>query len=272
MDNKGLDIRTSRGFIKPAFPVLFYWEIEMPSEGQTAIQHILPSVYVDVIFPLSQWIDISGSAPMQTEPFVSPILSSSRKLFFSPGSRLFGIRFMAGRAGEALACPPSELLQAPNEYYSVMKGQIARPIYNAVFGRPDFVSRVMELNNFFGNTCSANRSNQPICDLSLEYIRAHPTAKVSDLTRLTGYSRRWIERTMKENIGVPPQEVIRITRFNRFLHGLKNKGLESLTTLAMDSGYYDQGHQIREFRRFMPATPTEFIKSEPLLSTIMNHV
>ncbi len=272
MDTKGFKIRTSHGSIRPAFPVLFYWESEMGSGGQTAIQHILPSVYVDVIFPLSKWIDIAGAEPKQTAPFVSPILSSGRKLFFSPGSRLFGIRFMAGHAGEILACPPRELLQAPNEFYSVTKSQIARPIYDAVFGQPDFVSRVIDLNHFFGKTCSATLTSKPICDLSLEYIRSHPNAKVSDLTRLTGYSRRWLEISLKENIGVPPQQVIRITRFNRFLHGLKNKGLDTLTTLAMDSGYYDQGHQIREFRRFIPTTPTAFIESDPMLCKVMNHI
>ena len=57
-----------------------------------AFQHVLPAVYIDIIFPIEKWIGTDGYEAIRTEPFLSPILHTARKVVFSRNSRLFGIR------------------------------------------------------------------------------------------------------------------------------------------------------------------------------------
>lgn len=74
------NIKTSHGLVVPAFPVFFYWEIEMEPDAPDAFQHVLPAVYIDMIFPIEKWIGTDGYDSVRTEPFVSPILHTEVEL------------------------------------------------------------------------------------------------------------------------------------------------------------------------------------------------
>lgn len=273
MNNDGYGIRTSHGLVEAVRPVHYYFEIEMKSGRPDAFQHVLPSVYIDMIFPVSQWIGIDGFEAARTEPFISPILRTGRKLVFSRNCKLFGIRFDAVYVDRLYDVSPKELLQGPNDLASCLKKPIAKSILDIVADNLDFESRVRKLNDLIRECCDQSAdTHKSICTFSLEHIRSNPHSKVRDLSRLTGYSSRWIERLFMENMGCTPQEIIRITRFNRFLTLLKKDDFSNLTSLVFDCGYYDQSHLIRDFRSFAPKSPSEFKRDIPLLSNVFNHI
>jgi AraC-like DNA-binding protein len=65
---------------------------------------------------------------------------------------------------------------------------------------------------------------------------------------------------------MPPKTVARILRFQRAVRILKAGRQVRWTELALDCGYYDQAHMIREFGEFAGRTPTEFMRqSLPLM-------
>lgn len=266
-------IKISHGLVVPAVPVLFYWEIEMEPDTADAVQHVLPAVYIDMIFPIEKWIGTDGYDSVRTEPFLSPILHAARKVVFSRNSRLFGIRFDPVYVTGLYEGSPRELDQGANDFASFVIKPLAHEMLEAVYEANDFESRARKVNKLIRDRCEPKTNRgKSVCTFTLEYIRSHPHSKVKDLSRLTGYSSRWIERLFNENIGCTPQEIIRITRFNRFLSRLQTNDLSNLASLASECGYYDQSHQIREFRSFAPASPSEFHRDLPLLSNVFNHV
>ena len=266
-------IKTSHGLVVPAVPVLFYWEIEMQPDAPDAFQHVLPAVYIDMIFPIEKWIGTDGYGSARTEPFLSPILHTARKVVFSRNCRLFGIRFDPVSVTGLYEGSPSELDQGANDFASFVTKPLAHEMLEAVYEADDFESRTRKVNQLIRDRCEPKTNTcKSVCTFSLEYIRSQPHSKVKDLARLTGYSSRWIERLFNENIGCTPQEIIRITRFNRFVALLKTDNSSSLTSLAFECGYYDQSHLIHDFRRFSPNCPSEFQRNFPLLSKVMNHI
>lgn len=266
-------IKTSHGLIEPARPVHYYFEIEMEPGSPDAFQHVLPSVYIDMIFPISEWMGIDGFEAARTDPFISPILRTGRKLVFSRNCKLFGIRFDAVYVNRLYAGSPKELIQGPNDLASCLKKPLARSMSAIVADNVDFATRIRKLNELIRESCDqSTNTHNSICTFSLEHIRSNPHSKVKDLSRATGYSSRWIERLFMENMGCTPQEVIRITRFNRFLTLLKKDDFSNLTSLVFDCGYYDQSHLIRDFRSFAPKSPSEFKRDIPLLSNVFNHI
>jgi AraC-like DNA-binding protein len=70
--------------------------------------------------------------------------------------------------------------------------------------------------------------------------------RVRDLASRLGPSERTLERAFLDVVGVTAKQMIRLVRFHA--------ALRSDDTLA----YYDQSHQIHEFRAFAGVTPTEF--------------
>jgi len=77
-------------------------------------------------------------------------------------------------------------------------------------------------------------------------------------------STRNFERRFTEQVGITPKLFSCITRFNNALAlKLKNPKKE-WTSIAYESGYFDQMHLIKDFKKFSGNTPSMFLKQTPL--------
>jgi AraC-like DNA-binding protein len=70
-------------------------------------------------------------------------------------------------------------------------------------------------------------------------------------------SSRYLNKLFVQNLGVSPKQYHQIIRFQQSLQ-LLNKGADSLTTIAYQSGYFDQSHFIKEFKKFTHTLPSDF--------------
>lgn len=68
-------------------------------------------------------------------------------------------------------------------------------------------------------------------------------------------SQRQFERQFKNLTGMTPKMFSSITRFSLSEKYLRLHPNESLFSVALDCGYYDHSHLIREFKRFGGASP-----------------
>jgi len=79
---------------------------------------------------------------------------------------------------------------------------------------------------------------------------------------VSDFSKRGIQRKFRHFIGISPNVYERIIKLNKIKAQLSNGDFESLTQLALDNGYFDQAHFIRDFKYFMKLTPSEYYKSK----------
>lgn len=77
--------------------------------------------------------------------------------------------------------------------------------------------------------------------------------RVGDLVDASGYSHRRFIDLFRGATGMPPAIYARLLRFRRALR--LAAGEASWTGVALDAGYSDQAHLIREFRAFSGLTP-----------------
>src|SRR4051794_18232605 len=82
-------------------------------------------------------------------------------------------------------------------------------------------------------------------------------ARVGELARELGYSRRHLTATFREELGLPPKALGRVLRFARARRLLEAGG--ELADIAYACGYYDQAHLNRDFRDLAGITPTELL-------------
>ncbi len=83
---------------------------------------------------------------------------------------------------------------------------------------------------------------------------------IESLCKYLGYSVRQVERSFIEKVGISPKLYARIIRFHFAMHNYRQKEYESLSQLALDSGYSDQAHFIREFKQFSSLNPRRYFK------------
>jgi|WetSurMetagenome_2_1015567.scaffolds.fasta_scaffold185651_2 transcriptional regulator GlxA family with amidase domain len=91
--------------------------------------------------------------------------------------------------------------------------------------------------------------------------------KVSELAKTHNISSRHLERKFREYSGMPPKLYSRIARFQRAVRSYGSTTHGSLTSLALDCGYYDQSHFIHEFKTFSGYSPGQYFAGEAAEAT-----
>jgi len=87
--------------------------------------------------------------------------------------------------------------------------------------------------------------------------RSHGSIPVDDLARQCGLSPRQFRRTVLEQAGLGPKFLARVLRFRHAVSRAPAAGRD-FARLALDCGYYDQAHLIRDFRQFAGQTPAVY--------------
>jgi AraC-like DNA-binding protein len=82
-------------------------------------------------------------------------------------------------------------------------------------------------------------------------------ATVARVASALGVSERQLERRFLARVGVTPKRFATLRRFERAV--ALSRTAPSLTSAAIDAGYYDQSHFIRDFRRFVGAAPGDVL-------------
>jgi AraC-like DNA-binding protein len=86
------------------------------------------------------------------------------------------------------------------------------------------------------------------------------------LARELGYSRKHVITLFRDQVGIPPKLLARLVRFDRLVQHLRRGGPGTWAELAVEFGYYDQAHLVRDVRQFTGVTPSEVrpLTADPL--------
>lgn len=143
-------------------------------------------------------------------------------------------------------------------------GQSAESLYDTLTHLKHSAEKVNTLNTFFYNLATQRKSsNQTLLPAVLQYV-AHQQGLVTveQLIKYSGYTERYIERIFAQQIGMSPKKFGNIVQLHSFLKLLRNKQTEtSLTTICYESGYFDQSHLIRSFKKYTGITPTHYLNN-----------
>lgn len=91
-------------------------------------------------------------------------------------------------------------------------------------------------------------------------IKEKGQIKVADVLQKIHMTERTFERNFLKLTGLKPKQFARIIQFQSSLNRLDKNNFESLVTLGMDSGFADQSHFIRTFKKYTGQTPSYYLK------------
>jgi AraC-like DNA-binding protein len=77
-------------------------------------------------------------------------------------------------------------------------------------------------------------------------------------------SLRTFERRFTAQVGIPPKLFSCVARFNHAFSDKLKDPTKDWTSIALEHGYYDQNHLIKDFNRFAGTSPKVFLKQTPL--------
>jgi len=98
-------------------------------------------------------------------------------------------------------------------------------------------------------------SNQ-LLDEALAFIEARKgQITVKHLLEKLTVNYKWLERNFHNYLGLTPKEYIRLQRFKHtYIDLIQSKCEKSLFNIAIDNGYYDTGHMLKDLKHFAGTT------------------
>lgn len=86
-------------------------------------------------------------------------------------------------------------------------------------------------------------------------LKARGRMPIRDVAIALGWSGRRLERAFERDVGIRPKLYARIVRLNAVLATLDDAERARAVDLALDAGYFDQAHLLRDFRALAGRTP-----------------
>lgn len=95
-----------------------------------------------------------------------------------------------------------------------------------------------------------------------DYIRTHyaENIRLEDLGAVVGYSRSYLVRAFKKTFGMTPYAYLINCRIQRARHALRRG--DRIVDVALDTGFADQAHFQRMFKRLTAITPRHYARAQ----------
>ena len=104
-----------------------------------------------------------------------------------------------------------------------------------------------------------------VCNDVLALLEARPDiVHVGELCEALRMTERTLQRLTTDRMGLPPKWLIQRRRLHDATLAIK-QGRGDLASIAVESGYADQAHFTRDFRRFTGMTPGAYLRAQPPL-------
>ena len=248
--NAGEAVSDYREYAPPrelADRVLCFWTQSITGKGDYE-QRVLPDGCIDIVF-------INGGTPLVVGPWVKPFIAR-----FPVSTSILGARWYPGLAPALLGAPATELLNQQVELRDICGRSLSSSL-ERVSQQPTLDARRSAFETSLLNLLPSVEPSERIVNASIRWLARHPHGRIEKLSRLTGMSRRQLQRRISASVGYGPKAFQSIVRFQRLVHLAARVGRRSLVDLAMQVGYADQAHMTREVQRFSGCPPTLLFES-----------
>lgn len=107
-----------------------------------------------------------------------------------------------------------------------------------------------------------DKKNSCIQSILQKIFQSNGTIRTNELSEQLAYSEQYINRIFKNQTGLTPKNYSSLVRFQKALTLLMEESSKiDLTDISMKSGYYDQSHMIKDFKKYTNQTPQAFIQT-----------
>ena len=166
---------------------------------------------------------------------------------------LLGVHFRPGAARSFLDAPAPEVVDRIADE-SVLCSPLARAIAGTV-RNADACRRVELLQVALAALVgSPSRGELLVRGAVRALVQRQGHVAIEPLAQAFGVTRRQLERRFIEELGIAPKSLAAVLRFRRALNMIDALTDDS-TGVALECGYYDQSHLIRDFKRFTGTAP-----------------
>jgi AraC-like DNA-binding protein len=201
---------------------------------------VAPDGCVDIVYDREQGLRVVGAMTVE------------QRFQFSSGASQTGVRFRPGMAGTFLDLPVAELTDGSAALADIWQGS-ARSLQQQL---DDARSIGDAMRLLLASVAVPESAPDPVQRAIDALTAANGNADLDLLARQANLSPRQFRRRCLEESGLTPKHLARVLRFRHASQIARASGHRpDWAVIALDAGYYDQSHFIRDFREFTGRTP-----------------
>ncbi len=248
------------------------------AEKKFRLTRLLPSEHVS-FFVERYWIvswDLRGQEPYVQETLPYPCIhlvferERSRVYGVETGrftrqledqGQVFGIKFKPGAFYPFVRVPISGLTNTSVSFQDIF-GMAAGDLEEAIFAREDEGEMKEIVEDFLRGQLPKKDEN--VCEVHriVDHIIEHQEiTRVDDVVEQLRLNKRSLQRLFSQYVGVSPKWVIKRYRLHEVAERLSAGNVVDWTQLALDLGYFDQAHFIKDFKAIVGRTPGEYARA-----------
>ncbi len=176
-------------------------------------------------------------------------------------SEMFIINFHKGKAYPFVEMPLHLLTDSVVDGDLVMTNEILNmreTLLSLTLVKQKFLFAETHLLNMFGHKLVVN----PFVDYAVNHILQKPhQTSIEKVSQKVGFSQKHFIKIFKEHVGLTPKSFLKIIRFQKAIQEIEQSRVADWSSVAFESGYYDQAHFINDFKTFSGFTPTQYLKT-----------
>lgn len=239
--------------LKSVIECLWTLESETPSPQP---EKILPDGCLELILNFgARFIQhLDYTTQLQPHTFVAGQLT--KPLFIAPTGavQLIGIRFHPGGTTAFFRLPMHELTDRVVEL-SAFASKFESLLLLTCADLPLMHDKLVAVEKLLTQLLLEKTADTRVLQIAARIVSSGGMIPIDTLASDAAISSRQLERRFLAEIGVGPKLLSRILRFQQVFRAV-DANETSWPLVAVDCGYYDQAHLIRDFRQFAQQTPS----------------
>lgn len=246
-----------------------YWILRIPTGQPARCELILPDGYAELILNYGQpyiWRDrvrnverAIGTVHLVGERDASILVD------LPGGLNQVGVKFKPIGLFALLRQPLEELANQMVGADELSQRSI-QELSEQVFEAPSDTAKIEVLNSFFLKRLLVTELPDLRIRAALQLILQHQgNIRVDKIKDRLDIHYKTLERTFKTYVGLTPKIFARIVRFKYAYKQFHSVSLQD-PSFFFDLGYYDQNHFIKDFKYFLHATPSAYLRKQRALS------
>lgn len=228
-------------------------------------ERVIPDGCIEWIFHLGAPFERMNPAhkwELQPRSFVVGELTRFILLQPTGPVRTMGVRFRPGGAYRFLAFPV-DLLNDSFVSTGDVWGRDGEELEEGVLGAGTHQQRQQVVETFLLGRLIDSEPRRRFDAAIREVMRSRGQMRVNQIAAAMECSPRQLEREFRAGAGLSPKALARIIRFQNLLRLMGEDTIRQWANVALDCGFADQPHMVREFRGLTGQSPTERQTSPP---------
>lgn len=236
-----------------------FWFAASDAEPGAAPERVLPDGCLEWIFHLGvPFRRLNAANVWETQPRSFVVGELTRFILLQPTGPVatMGVRFRPGGAYRFLPFPVNLLTDSFVSSGDIW-GREGEYLEEAVLTAPSHQERQHAVEAFLLSRLINSRPRRRFDAAIGEVMRSRGQTRVNQIAMVIGCSPRQLERDFRAAAGLSPKALARVIRFQNLLWLAGEDALRQWARVALECGYADQPHMVREFRELTGQSPTE---------------